>query len=97
MSKRELWKHYKDLKTISSVGEDWDVDCYGLFQELQMLSSTAPSDVHNIKDMFKVVIRRKIRSVCHDVFMPLTIILSIPVTTAPLETSFSRSPWCSTR
>jgi hypothetical protein len=62
-----------------------------------MLSSAAPSDVHNIKGMFKDVIHRKMRSVCQDVFMQLTIILSVPVTTASLETSFSRSPWCNTR
>jgi hypothetical protein len=32
---KELLKQLQDLKTILSVGENYDVDCYGLFEESQ--------------------------------------------------------------
>jgi hypothetical protein len=53
MLKEELLKHGQDLKTVLSVGDDCNVDCYELFEELQVLSSVIPSHISDIRSMFK--------------------------------------------
>jgi hypothetical protein len=48
-SKEEL------LKTVLSVGNDCDVDCYEMFEELQVLCLVIPSHISDIRDMFKFI------------------------------------------
>jgi hypothetical protein len=57
---KELLKHCQDFKTVLSVGDDCDVDCYKLFEELQVLSSVIPSDISDTRDMFKFIVQQKL-------------------------------------
>jgi hypothetical protein len=88
MLKEELLKHCQNLKIVVSVGDDCNVDCHKLFEELQVLSSVIPSHISNIRDMFKFIVQQKLSEVCPNVFILLRIIMTVPVTTVPAERSF---------
>jgi hypothetical protein len=55
MSKEELMKHCQDLKTVLSVGDNCNVDCCELSEELQVLSSVIPSHISKRRDIFKLL------------------------------------------
>jgi hypothetical protein len=72
---------------VVSVGDDCDVDCYILFEELHVLSSVIHFHISDRRDMLKFIVQRKPSEVYPNVFILLRI---IPVTTAVAERSFSR-------
>jgi hypothetical protein len=78
------------MKNVLSVGDECNVDCYELSEELQVLSSVIPSHISDIRDMFKFIVQRKMSEVYPNIFVLLRIITTVPVTIASAERSFSR-------
>jgi hypothetical protein len=76
------------LKALLSVGDDCDVDCYELFEELQVLSSVIPSNISDIRGMFKFIVQLKLSEVYQNVFIPLRIFTTVPVTAASAKRRF---------
>jgi hypothetical protein len=82
-------KQCHDLNTILSVGDDCNVDCYELFEELQVLSSVIPCHISDIRDKFKFIVQLKLSEVYPNIFILLRIIMTVPVTTSSTK-SFPR-------
>jgi hypothetical protein len=55
-----------------------------------VLSSVIPSHISDIRGMFKFTVQRKLSEMNPNVFIQLRINMTVPVTTASAESSFSR-------
>jgi hypothetical protein len=83
-------KHCQDFKNVLSVGGNCDVNCYQLFKKLKVLSSVIPSHIFDIRDMFKLILQRKLSEVYPNVLIILRIIMTVPVTTPSAKRNFLR-------
>lgn len=72
-----------DFKTVLSVTDDCDVNCYKLFEQLQASSSVILYHNSDIRDVFKLIVERKLSEVYPNVILKR-------ITTAPAERSVSR-------
>jgi hypothetical protein len=64
------------------AGEDSDVDCCGLFEELHVFAAVIHLIISNIKGMFQFIIRGNLGEVYPSIFILLRTITTLPLTTA---------------
>lgn len=90
LSKEDLYKHCGDLDAILRVGENSDIEPHELYEELQILQSTLPSYIMDGKQLLQYIVENNLQEVYPNCYISIRILLTIPVSTASAERSFSK-------
>lgn len=85
----DLKKACKDLETVLSVGDDHDINGDDLYQELQIFSSMLPIGTQPAKALTYLT-ERGYADTFPNTFVALRILLTLPVSVASGERSFSK-------
>jgi hypothetical protein len=64
LNRVKIWRMF-------SANENCDAECYRLFEELNLFSAVIPSNISNIRDMFKFIILRNLSETYHSIFILL--------------------------
>lgn len=89
MNKDMLIKHCHDLQLLFQIGENMDINGVELFDELSLLSEIiekGTSPLHVLQKIYS----NSIGDIYANVAIALRILLTMPVTTATAERSFSK-------
>lgn len=83
----DLMKHCKDLQNILSSGDSKDIEAVDLYTELILFRNLVEE---NMTALQALEVTKKTRSCFPNISIALRIILTIPVTSASAERSFSK-------
>jgi hypothetical protein len=83
----DLMKHCKDIQHILSCGDSKDIEAVDLYTELILFRSLVEE---NMTALQALEVTKKARSCFPNISIALRIILTIPVTSASAERSFSK-------
>ncbi|XP_060860667.1 uncharacterized protein LOC132938028 [Metopolophium dirhodum] len=90
ISKEDLYKHCCDLGTVLQEGEKSDIQSFELYEELQLIISSLPDFIKDAKQLIKYIIENNLQEIYPNVYITVRIMLTIPVSTASAERSFSK-------
>ncbi|XP_050529651.1 uncharacterized protein LOC126899133 isoform X2 [Daktulosphaira vitifoliae] len=90
ISKEDLYKHCCDLGTVLQEGEKSDIQSFELYAELQLIISSLPDFIKDAKQLIKYIIENNLQEIYPNVYITVRIMLTIPVSTASAERSFSK-------
>ena len=85
MTDEDLLKECKDLQVLMD-----DINGLELFTELKSLSRSVPSDIRSPLETLKYLFSNRFQEAMPNVVIALRILLTIPVTVASAERSFSK-------
>ncbi|GBP51838.1 Zinc finger MYM-type protein 1 [Eumeta japonica] len=88
--KEDLLKHCNDLGTILREDENSDIQPYELYEELQLLKSHSLDSVKDAKQLIQYILKNNLEEVYPNVYITIRIMLTVPVSTASAERSFSK-------
>lgn len=89
MDKDDLMKHCMDIQILLEFGETKDINGRELFDELVILSEIIDEDTSPLKVLEKIL-SYSLDDIYSNVSIVLRILLTMPVTTASAERSFSK-------
>lgn len=89
LEKKALLKHSNDLGAILQ-GENSDIQSFELYEELQLLKSTSLESISDAKQLFHYILENNLQEVYPNVYIAVRIMLTVPVTSASADRSFSR-------
>lgn len=90
LSKEDLQKHCNDLDTILREGENSDIQPFELFEELQLFRSNSPDSIKDVKQLIRYILENNLQEIYPNVYITIRIMLTVPVSTASAERSFSK-------
>ena len=88
--KEDLLKHCNDLATILREGENSDIQPFELYEELQLLKSNLLDSINDAKQLIQYILENNLEEVYPNVYITIRIMLTVPVSTASVERSFSK-------
>lgn len=86
----ELLKHCNDLSVVLQDGESKDIESYELYEELQLLVPNLPNSIRDANQMIQYIITNDLEDIYPNVYIAIRIMLTMPVSTASAERSFSK-------
>ena len=89
LTKIELLKHCNDLGILLQHGESKDIESYELYEELQLLVPNIPESIKDTKNLIEYIIKNEL-PIYPNVYVAIRIMLTMPVSTASAERSFSK-------
>lgn len=90
LSKEELRQHCDDLGNVLRIGENSDIEANDLYEELQLIKSILPDPITDGKQFMQYIIQNSFQEIYPNCFIALRIMLTITVSTASAERSFSK-------
>ena len=90
LPREDLLKHCNDLGTILREGENSDKDPFELYEELQILKSTSQENINDSKQLIQYILERNFQEIYPNLYITIRIMLTIPVSTASADRSFSK-------
>ena len=88
--KEQILKNCQDLHTVLQVGESSDFQSYELYEELQNMIPNLPNSIKDVKHLLQYIIENDLKEIYPNVYIVIRILLTIPVSTASAERSFSK-------
>ena len=88
--REDLLKHCNDLGTILREGENGDIYPFELYEELQILKSTSLENINDAKQLIQSILENNFHEIYLNLYITIRIMLTIPVSTASAERSFSK-------
>ena len=85
----EFLKHCNDLGILLQHGESKDIESYELYEELQLLVPNIPESIKDTKNLIEYINNNEL-PICPNVYVAIRIMLTMPVSTASAERSFSK-------
>ncbi|XP_060881095.1 uncharacterized protein LOC132952716 [Metopolophium dirhodum] len=76
--------------TVLQEGEKSDIQSFELYEELQLIISSLPDFIKDAKQLIKYIIENNLQEIYPNVYITVRIMLTIPVSTASAERSFSK-------
>jgi len=90
LSNDELLKHCNDLGVVLQDGESKDIKSFDLYEELQLLVPNLPNSIKDANQMIQYIIKNELEDIYPNVYIAIRIMLTVPVSTASAERSFSK-------
>ncbi|GFW27578.1 zinc finger MYM-type protein 1 [Trichonephila clavipes] len=90
ISKEDLIKYCNDLGTILREGENSDIQPFELYEELQLLKTNSLDSVNDAKQLIRYILENNFEEIYPNVYITIRIMLTVPVSTASAERSFSK-------
>ena len=88
--REDLLKHCYDLGTILREGENSDIDPFELYEVLQILKSTSLENINDAKQLIQYILENNFQEIYPNLYIAIRIMLTIPVSAASAEKSFSK-------
>jgi len=90
LSNDELLKHCNDLGVVLQDEESKDIKSFDLYEELQILVPNLPNSIKDANQMIQYIIKNELEDIYPNVYIAIRIMLTVPVSTASAERSFSK-------
>ena len=88
--REDLLKHCNDLGTILREGENSDIYPFEFYEELQILKSTSLENINDAKQLMQYILENNFHEIYRNLYITIRMMLTIPVSTASAERSFSK-------
>lgn len=88
--KEHILKNCQDLHTVLRVGESSDFQPYELYEELQTMIPNLPDFIKDVKQLLQYVTENNLKEIYPNIYIVIRILLTVPVSTASAERSFSK-------
>lgn len=91
MPEDQILKHCNDLHNVLRVGEssDWKSP-FELYEELNTLIPNLPNFIIDVKQLLSYITENSLKEIYPNIYIVIRILLTIPVSTASAERSFSK-------
>ncbi|GFX23778.1 zinc finger MYM-type protein 1 [Trichonephila clavipes] len=91
ISKEDLLKYCNDIGTILREGENSDIQPFELiYEELQLLKTNLLDSINDAKQFIQYILESNLEEIYPNVYITIRIMLTVPVSTASGERSFSK-------
>lgn len=86
----QILKNCQDLHTVLRVGESSDFQPYELYEELQIMIPNLPNFITDVKQLLQYITHNNLKEIYPNIYIVIRILLTIPISTASAERSFSK-------
>ncbi|GFX69081.1 zinc finger MYM-type protein 1 [Trichonephila clavipes] len=90
ISNEDLLKYCNNLRTILREGENSDIQPFQLYEELQLLKTNSLDSINDTKQLIQYILENNLEEIYPNVYITIRIMLTVPVSTASAERSFSK-------
>lgn len=90
MPQEQILKHCNDLHNVLSVGESSDFQPFELYEELNTMIPNLPNFIKDVKQLLSYITENSLKEIYPNIYIVIRILLTIPVSTASAERSFSK-------
>ncbi len=90
MPREQILKHCNDLHNVLRVGESSDFQPFELYEELNTMIPNLPNFIKDVKQLLSYITENSLKEIYPNIYIVIRILLTIPVSTASAERSFSK-------
>ncbi|KAL4721540.1 hypothetical protein ACJJTC_001076 [Scirpophaga incertulas] len=90
MPQEQILKHCNDLHNVLRVGESSDFQPFELYEELNTMIPNLPIFIKDVKQLLSYITENSLKEIYPNIYIVIRILLTIPVSTASAERSFSK-------
>ncbi|XP_069963873.1 zinc finger MYM-type protein 1-like [Bactrocera oleae] len=88
--REQILKHCNDLHNVLRVGESSDFQPFELYEELNTMIPNLPNFIKDVKQLLSYITENSLKEIYPNIYIVIRILLTIPVSTASAERSFSK-------